>query len=199
MGVSSLRLTFILPPSPPLRAVWTGTGTSWSESWALRKRTSLTCQSSSSWWRTVQTCSEHWPTTPTWCVQAHSGAGVSSLVTPTRTSSSSCVTSGQHGRFGEAPGHPEAFRAAGERTLRPGGRDALSDGGPGSQLHLHRQLQLLPQAARGGALRLQCPQEAVRLQVVEPRPVKKGLRPASACFCPAVGSFGLMSSVTCRS
>lgn len=83
------------------------------------------------------------------------------------------VPSGQHDRFGEEPGHPQAFRAPGERTLRPGGWDAVSDGGPGSELHLHRQLQLLPQAARGGALRLQCPQEAVRLQVVEPRHVKR--------------------------
>lgn len=90
----------------------------------------------------------------------------------TWASCSPCASSGQHDRSGEEPGHPEAFRAQGERTLHPGGRDVLPDGGPGPQLHLHRQLQVLPQAAGGGALWLQRPQEAVWLQVVEPRHVK---------------------------
>ena len=75
---------------------------------------------------------------------------------------------GEHDRSGEQPGHPEALRPQGERPLRPGGGDVLADGGAGPHLHLHRRLRLLPQAAGGGALRLQRAPGGLRLQVVEP-------------------------------
>lgn len=83
------------------------------------------------------------------------------------------VFSGQHDRAREEPRHPEALWPQGERTLCLGGRDVLPDGGPGSPLHVHWRLRLLPQTAGGGALRLQRPQGTIWLQVVEPGHVNK--------------------------
>ena len=69
--------------------------------------------------------------------------------------------SGEYDRVGQGSGHPQAVWAQGGGSLCPGGRDDFPDGVAGPELHLHRQLRLLPQAARRGALWVQCPPKAL--------------------------------------